>query len=396
MSAPSLATLTEARPTPKLIGYYVALGSVGLCGILGPTLAGLAAQTGATLSQISVVFVVRSAGYIGGSLLAGRAYDRRPGHPILALAVVALAAGMALTPLPPWLWLLAALMCMVGVAEGLIDVGTNTLIVWVYGDRVGPYMNGLHLAFGTGAFVGPLIVAQAVSWSGNFAWAYWAVALLVLPSAFWLARLPSPSSHAVTRAAQTGSAKPVLIALFVMCFFFYVGAEVGFGSWVYTYAHRLGLANEVMAAYLTSAFWGALTVGRLLAIPIAARFRPRSIMTANLVGGLLSVGLALVFPASPLAIWVSAIGTGLCMASIFPTFMNLAGRRMPLTAGVSSWFFVGASLGAMMWPWLIGQLFEPAGPRVAMVIVFAGVLLDAAAFVALMLYAPRPARSSER
>ncbi|HLE28837.1 MAG TPA: MFS transporter [Anaerolineales bacterium] len=382
--------VAETRPTPRLIGYYAALGGVGLSGVLGPTLSYLAAQTGSTLSEISALFVARAAGYVSGSLLAGRAYDRVPGHPVLASAVVTLAAGMALTPLLPWLWLLAALMFMVGAAEGSIDVGANTLIVWTYGDRVGPYMNGLHLAFGVGAFVGPLLVAQAIALSSNVAWAYWALAILILPAAFWLARLPSPTSHAVARAAQAQPVRRSLVALFVACFFFYVGAEVSFGSWVYTYANRLGLADAIAAAYLTSAFWGALTVGRLAAIPIAARFRPRSIMAVNLAGCLLGVGLALLFPASKPAIWMSAIGTGLSMASIFPTFMNLAGRRMPLTAQVSSLFFVGSSLGAMIWPWLIGQLFEPVGPRVAMGTVFVVTLLDAVAFVMLMLYAPRP------
>ncbi len=50
-------------------------------------------------------------------------------------------------------------------------------------------------------------------------------------------------------------------------FFLYVGAEVGFGGWIFTYAVALDLGSETAAAYLTSAFWGALTFGRLLTIP---------------------------------------------------------------------------------------------------------------------------------
>lgn len=388
---PTSPTLTnKPATTPRLIGYYLALCSVGLSGILGPTLSGLAAQTHSTLSQISVLFVVKSIGYIVGSLLSGRAYDRWPGHPIIVFVILALGAGLALTPLAPWLVLLALVIGVVGFAEGAIDVGTNTLIVWTYGDGVGPYMNGLHFAFGVGAFVGPLVVAQALAWSGGIAWAYWAVALLIVPAALWLARLPSPASHAPTQATPTEAVNYKLIALFVACFFFYVGGEVSFGAWVYTYAKRLGLADSVTAAYLTSVFWGALTLGRLMAIPIAARFRPRAIMLVNLAGCLLCVGLALVFPTSAFILWVSAMGAGLSMASIFPTLMNLAGRRMRVTGLVTSFFFVGGSLGAMIWPWIIGQLFEPIGPRVTMATVFLVVLLETAAFVALLIYAPRP------
>ena len=383
--------MADQQATNKLIGYYLALCGVGLTGVLGPTLSGLAAQTHSTLSQISVLFVVKSIGYMAGSLLSGRAYDHWPGHPILVLVILSLSVGMALTPLGPWLWLLALILGAVGLAEGAIDVGANTLIVWTYGDAVGPYMNGLHFAFGVGAFLGPLVVAQALAWSGGIAWAYWALAILIVPAAVWLVRLPSPTSHSHTQSAPGGAVKYGLIALFVACFFFYVGGEVSFGAWVYNYANRLGLANSVTAAYLTSAFWGALTAGRLLAIPIAARFRPRTIMLINLAGCLLSIGLALFFPASALSIWISALGAGLSMASIFPTLMNLAGRRMRVTGLVTSFFFVGGSLGAMIWPWVIGQLFEPVGPRVTMALIFLAVLLECAAFAVLMVYAPRPA-----
>ncbi|MDA0337220.1 MAG: hypothetical protein O2782_18815, partial [bacterium] len=38
------------------------------------------------------------------------------------------------------------------------------------------------------------------------------------------------------------------------------------------------------------------------------------------------------------------------------------GGRMPITGRATGWFFVGSSAGGMAIPWVIGQLFEPAGP----------------------------------
>ncbi len=58
--------------------------------------------------------------------------------------------------------------------------------------------------------------------------------------------------------------------------FFYVGAEITFGGWVYTYAVTLKLASAAGAAYLTSAFWLAFTVGRLISIPAATRFHAKT------------------------------------------------------------------------------------------------------------------------
>ena len=71
-----------------------------------------------------------------------------------------------------------------------------------------------------------------------------------------------------------------------------------------------------------------------------------------------SLVLILLFPESVVALWAGAILLGLFIASIFPTIFTLAERRMTLTGTITSWFFVGASTGAMFFPWLMGQLFE--------------------------------------
>ncbi len=44
----------------------------------------------------------------------------------------------------------------------------------------------------------------------------------------------------------------------------YVGAEVSAGGYMYAYAVIQDLATETSAAFLTSMFWGALTLGSLL------------------------------------------------------------------------------------------------------------------------------------
>jgi FHS family Na+ dependent glucose MFS transporter 1 len=163
-----------------------------------------------------------------------------------------------------------------------------------------------------------------------------------------------------------------LIALF---FFLYVGAESGFGGWIATYAKAMGFGDAAAAAYLTSAFWGALTVGRLLSIPLAARFTPRQILLGDLVGCLISVGVVLLWPASPLAMWAGTVGAGLAMASIFPTTLSLAERHMTITGTITSFFFVGGSTGGMILPWIIGQLFEPVGPEVTISVILVSVVL---------------------
>jgi len=228
----------------------------------------------------------------------------------------------------------------------------------------------LHFFFGVGAFLSPLIVAWAVPEDGAIVRAYWTLALLQLPAALWLLRISSPAAHAATAAASSEQSSGRLVALIVLFFFLYTGAEVAFGGWIYSYAVGLGLSSHAVAAYLTSAFWGALTIGRLLAVPVALRLPPQSVLLADCVGCLISLGILLLGSHSLVATFVGTCGVGVSMASIFPAALSLAQGRMRITGRVTGWFFVGASGGGMALPWLIGQFFDAVGPRATMVILF--------------------------
>jgi FHS family Na+ dependent glucose MFS transporter 1 len=379
------------------IGYYAAFVAIGLStAALGPTLPRLAEHTHIALSEASLLFTTHALGYLLGSFQGGRFYDRVPGHPLLAAVLVIMAAMLAAAPVIPVLWLLAVVVLVLGAAEGAVDVGGNTLLVWVHGRGVGPFMNALHLFFGIGSFLSPIIIAQALARSGDVTLAYWTLAVLMLPVAAWLARLPSPraqtavadESHDANPAARSKARnhKLVLVALIALLLLLYVGAEVGFGGWIYSYAVAMGLGSETSAAYLTSAFWGALTLGRLAGIPIAIRFRSRSILLADLLGCVASAGILLLWPHSLAATWLGSLGLGFAMASIFPTVLSLAGQEMTLTGQITGWFLVGSSAGGMTLPWVMGQLFEASGPRSVMMVILVDVALAVAVFTGLMAY----------
>ena len=289
--------------------------------------------------------------------------------------LLVMATMLALTPVIPVLWLLIVVLLVLGGAEGAIDVGGNTLLVWVHGGKVGPFMNGLHFFWGLGAFLSPIIIARAVLMSGDITWAYWMLAILVLPPIIGLLRLPSPSAHREKARQASAPINQRLLLLVIAFFFLCVGAEGTFGGWIYTYAVAMGQSNLVTAAYLTSVFWGALTLGRLLGIPVAARVPLRTILFVDVLGCIASVGLILLLPQSTPAIWIGAFGMGLFMASMFPTMISYSEQRMAITGKITAWFLVGSAAAGMTIPWLVGQLFTVIGPRISMVIVFVDLVL---------------------
>jgi MFS transporter, FHS family, Na+ dependent glucose transporter 1 len=324
-------------------------------------------------------------------MIAGRFYDRQPGNPVMAGSLILISIMLLLTPIIPVLWLLAIILFLLGVGEGCLDVGGNTLLMWLHREKVGPFMNGLHFMFGVGSLISPIIIAEMALLSGDIIWGYWVVALLLIPVIIWLLKLPSPKNVPLAEDHPHQKINYLLVGMIVLFFGLYVGAEASYGNWIFTYTINLNLMGPTYAAYLTSLFWGALTLGRLVSIPLAIRFRPAVILFSDIVGVLISVGLIILWPNSVPVLWIGTFGAGFSNASVFPMMLVFAQRRMRI---ITSWFFIGASVGGMILPWIIGQFFESVGPQVVMITIFVDMILALALFVTLVIYTNRKTDAS--
>ena len=134
---------------------YLALGCT--LSMFGPVILDLAAQTGGSLRATGFCLTARSFAYLLGAS-CGPLYDRMPGHRLLALAMALCCAGTALIPAARSSAALAATVALQGAAMGLIDTGSNLLMLWWYGPAAGPYLQALHCVFGVGATAGPLLL----------------------------------------------------------------------------------------------------------------------------------------------------------------------------------------------------------------------------------------------
>ena len=385
----ALWALRHHDAAPWTLGYCGLFMSLGLqTAVIGPTLLALAEQTQTPLGHMGWLFLARAVGSTIGTTLGGRVFDRVRGHPVLGMAQLADAALLALVPVMPWFWLLLGIVAVKGFADGVVNTGANTLLVWMHGEHVGPYMNGLHFCFGLGAFLAPLLVAQVIDVAGGYRWAYWTLAVLaLLVSLRFLTllgnprptdpRVPGTSAWVGTRLSDP---RIISAALFL---FFYVGAEVAFGDWIYTYAVALQLASAAGAAYLTAGFWLSFTLGRLLSIPIATRVTPSQMVLAALSIGLSLLALMIIRPDSRVALWTVVFGLGVCMGPLWPAGFTLAGQSLTLTASVSGMILLGDSVGGMVLPWLVGQVLDVTGPRALIYLVFGSLVGTGLAFGAM-------------
>jgi FHS family Na+ dependent glucose MFS transporter 1 len=344
-----------ARQTSAYFAAFFILGAT--MASLGPTLPYIASNTGAALASLGLLFTLRSGGYLLGSLLSGRLYDHLPGHRLLGIGIFLGALSLAVIPQISSFAVIIVLMLLIGLAEATLDVGSNTQLVWVHGARSGPYLNGMFLFAGVGGSLSPLLLAYI-----GGTWGYRILALISLPVALWVFFTATPPRRTQEEDLPASILSPFLFATFCLITFIFIGGEVGFSGWIYSYAYELGLGTERTAGMLTSLYWLGITLGRVAAIFISARIKPGHIVLANLTGLVISLGLILLNPASQTFLWIGSFGFGFFLAPVFPTTFAYLERKTPITGTAAGVLWASGSFGAMVYPWVMGLQMGSIGP----------------------------------
>ena len=251
----------------------------------------------------------------------------------------------------------------------------------------------------TGSLPFPLLIAQVIGIQGGYRMGYWILAGIA--TLVGLRMLTTPGNPRPTFAKEgenVRSVSPVPVALIIsasLFFFFYVGAEIAFGGWIYTYAISLNLASIVAAAYLNSAFWLSFTISRLISIPIATRFSPKQVILASLLGGMSVLILGMIFANSSTFLWLMVIAYGFCIAPVYANGFTLAGQSMALTGMLTSIILLGDSLGGMVLPSLIGQVIESTSAYSMVYLIFGSLVMTLLTFFGMLRLGKNQPSSSE-
>jgi FHS family Na+ dependent glucose MFS transporter 1 len=207
---------------------------------------------------------------------------------------------------------------------------------------------------------------------------------LVSPVAGYLLWSPTPTAKSRsddTRSSSTNYLLPVLIALFLLLG---VAAEISFGGWIYTYAIQMRLTDQINAGYLTAAYWGSFTLGRLISVLLAVRIGPKILLSTSLFGALLGLAAILAWPGHLVPTWIGTLGFGLSMGPVLPTTIIMASNTIWMTGTITGMFYVGTSIGALSLPWLIGQLIGPLGSEVIIGCILISILVAAILFLGIL------------
>ena len=264
---------------------YSCMLMVGInSGWIGPFLPEISRTVHLPIERVGLIVSAAAAGSLISVLVAGEINQQLSAQKILVGAMAFFTAGLAGLAASPGL---AGLLCagfLLGLANGGIDIGANALIVELNRERLASALNYLHVLFGVGALLGPLIVSAAFASRVPYWWVFGGGALVCATIAFRLGVTPALE---VRMAPTPGDgfiamlSRP-LIWLISGVMFLYVGAEIGIGAWLFLYLRMAGALGPILASSGVSLYWTGLVCGRAFGGRLGTSHRVAAIHDARL------------------------------------------------------------------------------------------------------------------
>ena len=349
-------------------------------GSIFPRLPEVVERYGLTPGMLGFILVVPVVTSLIGSAVGGRTVLRFGARQTSRISLVVLATSLGLMVVSPHIAGLVIALAVLGLADGVMDVGMNmhALDMEIRGGR--PILQGLHAAWTAGALTAalasgivagdvPLVVHIAV------AAAILGVVGVVLPS-WW-----EPVRTAIPRR-QDGSRR-ALGWMAVVAVAVSLSESVPL-DWASVFTTQVFGSGPATAAAATATALGGMLAGRITGDRVIGRLGPRRTLVGfSTLAGVGAVAIAL-SPNTAVA-FVSLAMAGMGSSVMFPGIVSIAGRISD--DGIAA-VTASARLGFMIGPVMTGVVAERFGFRPTM-------LLPALAAIAVGVWAGLSAQVSD-
>lgn len=135
-----------------------------------------------------------------------------------------------------------------------------------------------------------------------------------------------------------------------------------YSAFVYSYAVEKPLSvGHKVAGYLPSLFWGFITLGRLISIPVSSRMKPATMVFINVVGVLVTFLFLLICSYDVLFLFLGTASLGLFLSSTFPSMLAYTEDILQYTGCATTVLVTGAGIGEMVLQMLVGSIFQAQG-----------------------------------
>ncbi|MEU6972195.1 MFS transporter [Kitasatospora aureofaciens] len=341
--------------------YFVLNGT--LMGAWVVHIPAIEARVGITHAALGGLLVLLGLGAFTGMQVAGRLADRLGTRTVVPAAGVLCGAALVLPGLAPNPWTLAGALLVFGFTNGCLDVSMNAHAVHVEKAYRRPVMSGFHATFSVGGVIAALVAAAATAAGLSPAATLATLAAAGIATALLAARslLPSIPSSGETEnngteapTARGGARKQirVLAALALMVML----SEGAANDWSALHLKDVLGTPASTAAFAYGTYAAAMTIGRLLADRVVARYGPMAVLRYGAATAAAGITIAALTP----WVWAAFAGWalfGLGLSGCVPQLFSAAGHADPAAAGANVSRVAGLGyLGMLAGPAVIGWL----------------------------------------
>jgi len=305
------------------------------------------------------VFIAFAIFSVPGGLMAGRMGKKNLLLLGLGLNVIAMAVP---TVVDPGFVLLLLCIFLLGIGTTFLQVAGNPIMRDVSAE--GAYSRNLALAqgikgigsAGSSYLVGLVLILPlfaSMGWRGVIP-IFFAFMLIAFIFVALLKINETKGDVPPSIGSSLSLLKESVFALAVIGIFLYVGAEASMGRFLKPTLASLGLAPDKAALFGPTFFFGALTIGRLVAGSI--NFSARNFFRISAVLGL--VGLVLVMTNVEVLCIIGVILGGLGFANVWPMLFSITVEERPERSSELSGLMCMAISGGAIIPLIMGKLLD--------------------------------------
>ena len=283
----------------------------------------------------------------------------------------------------------------IGIGMAMLQVVINPLLRQAGGEEHFAFNSVLaQLFFGSASFLSPLLYSYLVTnihtdntqplmrlfnslVPSDIKWVslYWVFALtaLLMVITVMLVRFPKVELREDERM-DTGSGFRSLLRnryvwLFFLGIFAYVGTEQGIANWTSKFLQTYhGVDPTTTGARILSYFWGLMTIGCLLGLPILKLFDSRRVLGGAALCTMVTLGLALFGPIGVALVCFPL--TGFFLSVMWSILVSLGLNSVPRHHGTFSGILCTGIAGGAVVPLIIAGLAEWLGLQIAMMTLF--------------------------
>ncbi|MFI6402492.1 MFS transporter [Streptomyces sp. NPDC050548] len=334
-----------------------------LCGTLMGTwvvnIPAVEERVGITHATLGGLLVLLGLGAFIGMQVAGPLTDRLGARVVVPATGALCSAALVLPGLARDPWTLAGALLVFGFCNGCLDVSMNAHAVHVEKAYGRPVMSAFHATFSVGGVLAALVGAATASAGLSPATGMAAMGVLGIATALISARALLPTAPIAAKAEvrvseRRGTARRIWIlaalALMVML------CEGAANDWSALHLKDVLDAPASTAAFAYGTFAATMTVGRLLADRLVARFGSMAILRYGATTAAVGITIVTVSP----WIWAAFVGWalfGLGLSGCVPQLFSAAGHADPSAAGANVSRVAGLGyVGMLAGPAVIGWL----------------------------------------